>query len=184
MAKRRKGLWVFLPLLVFVALALVLAMSLGKDPDLIPSARKGEPVPAFQLPSLLHEGKTVTNSVFKGHWTLLNVWATWCPTCHIEHPYLMELARQGVRIVGVDYKDDPAKASAWLASKGNPYVEVLVDKNGDFGLNLGVYGAPETYLINPDGKILMRHVGNVDARAWKLQILPTMQQAKHAEGAG
>lgn len=164
---RKSALWVFAPLVLFVALAVLLALSLGKNPDLIPSARKGEPVPAFRLPSLLHQGKMVSNDIFKGQWTLLNVWATWCPTCHIEHPYLMQLAQQGVRIVGMDYKDDSNKAQMWLAEKGNPYVEVFSDQSGNYGLDLGVYGAPETYLIDPDGKIVMRHVGNVDARAWQ-----------------
>ena len=163
--KGRGSLWVFAPLVFFLALAVLLALSLGKNPDLIPSARKGEALPAFKLPSLLHQGKQVDNSLFTGHWTLLNVWATWCPTCHIEHPFLMELAQQGVRIVGMDYKDDEAKARTWLAAKGNPYVEVFTDASGDYGLDLGVYGAPETYLIDPAGKIVMRHVGNVDERA-------------------
>lgn len=171
--RKHGSLWVFAPLVLFVALAVLLALSLGKDPDLIPSARKGEPVPAFRLPSLLHQGQMVSNDIFTGHWTLLNVWATWCPTCHIEHPYLMQLAQQGVRIVGVDYKDDDGKAQAWLADKGNPYVEVFTDQSGDFGLDLGVYGAPETYLVDPANKIVLRHVGNVDERAWQ-QIRPLM----------
>jgi cytochrome c biogenesis protein CcmG/thiol:disulfide interchange protein DsbE len=181
MAVKKNSLWVFLPLVFFVALAVLLALSLGKNPDLIPSARKGEAVPHFQLPSLLHQGETVTPAIFKGHWTLLNVWATWCPTCHIEHPFLMRLAQQGVRIVGADYKDEPDKARALLATNGNPYIDVFSDKDGSFGLDLGVYGAPETYVIDPQGKIVLRHVGALEERDWKEQILPVWK--KPTEGA-
>lgn len=176
----KRRLWVFLPLAFFLALIGLLAYSLGKNPDLIPSARKGEPVPAFSLPSLLHDGASVNNDVFKGHWTLLNVWATWCPTCHVEHAYLMQLAGAGVRIVGMDYKDDDAKARAWIAEKGNPYVELFTDRNGDFGLDLGVYGAPETFLIDPAGRVVTRHVGNVDADAWERELKPLMGGAEAA----
>lgn len=170
----KRSLWVFLPLGIFILLAILLASSLGENPDYLPSARKGQPVPAFQLPSLLHEGKMVDDSIFKGHWTLLNVWATWCPTCHIEHPFLMKLASQGVRIIGMDYKDTDAAARRMLAQKGNPYTEVFVDRDGSYGLNLGVYGAPETYVINPQGVIELRHVGNVDQRVWEQQIKPIL----------
>ncbi len=172
------ALWVVIPLAFFVVLAILLSTAIGENPDLIPSARKGDPVPAFQLPSLLHQGKTVTPAIFKGHWTLLNVWATWCPTCHVEHSVLLKLASKGVRIVGMDYKDTDAKARQWLATKGNPYVEVFVDRSGDYGLNLGVYGAPETYLVNPQGQILMRHVGNVTLPVWREKIKPLIDAAK------
>jgi len=175
MADKKFPLWVFLPLALFLGLTVLLAMSLGKDPDLIPSARKGHPVPAFQQPSLMRQGATVTEEVFQGHWSLLNVWATWCPTCHIEHAYLMELAQQGVRIIGMDYKDDVAAARQLLADSGNPYAEVFIDRQGDVGMDLGVYGAPETFVIDPQGNIVMRHVGNLDAAVWQTQILPVWQ---------
>lgn len=178
MAERKQSLWVFLPLLLFLALALLLALSLGKDPDKVPLAKQGEPLPQFALPSLLHQGKTVTPAIFKGHWSLLNVWATWCPTCHIEHAYLLKLARRGVRIIGMDYKDDPAAARRMLAHNGNPYVEVFVDRQGDFGLDLGVYGAPETYVINPQGEIVLRHVGNMTETVWQQEILPVWEPAQ------
>lgn len=171
-----RRLWGFLPLLLSLVVVGLLALSLGQDPDLIPSAKKGKPVPTFSLPSLIRQNKIVDNAIFKGHWTLLNVWATWCPTCHVEHRYLTKLAQRGVRIVGVDYKDDSTKARQWLADKGNPYVEVLIDQHGDFGLDLGVYGAPETYVINPEGKILLRHVGNMNEIAWQQEVLPLWKQ--------
>lgn len=178
MSDKKFPLWVFVPLALFLGLTVLLAMSLGKDPDLIPSARKGHPVPAFEQPSLMRQNKVITQDIFKGHWSLLNVWATWCPTCHIEHAYLMTLARQGVRIIGMDYKDNVDEARQLLADSGNPYAEVFVDKQGDVGLDLGVYGAPETFVIDPDGNIVMRHVGNLDEDVWRSQILPIWQKEK------
>ena len=174
----RKGVWVFLPLLGFVILAILLASGLGKNTEDLPSALIGKPLPAMQLPSLLRKGETVDNDVFKGRWTLLNVWATWCPTCHIEHPYLVQLARQGVHIVGIDYKDTPDDARAYLAERDNPYSEVAIDADGAYGLNLGVYGAPESYLISPEGKVVLRHVSAMDEKVWKEQFLPLIQAGK------
>jgi cytochrome c biogenesis protein CcmG/thiol:disulfide interchange protein DsbE len=103
---------------------------------------------------------------------LINVWATWCFSCRVEHPYLLELAEQGVTIYGLNYKDEPAKASQWLVDLGNPYSETVVDQNGEFGLDLGVYGAPETYVIDAKGVIRHRHVGVVDEQVWLEQLQP------------
>ncbi|MDX1803097.1 MAG: DsbE family thiol:disulfide interchange protein [Alcanivorax sp.] len=168
---KTRSLWVFLPLALFMALAILLASGLGHDPHKLPSAMVGKPVPAFSLPSLLDE-KHYTNALLKGRWQLLNVWATWCPTCHLEHPYLMSLAARGVPVIGVDYKDDPDSARDYLANRGNPYRQVVMDSDGQLGLDLGVYGAPETFLINPRGHIVLRHAGNLDERVWKEKILP------------
>lgn len=172
----RKGVWVFLPLIGFIAMAILLASSLGKNTEDLPTALAGKPLPQMQLPSLLRKGNTVENSLFEGRWTLLNVWATWCPTCHIEHPYLLELAQRGVAIVGLDYKDEDAAAKNYLANLGNPYVEVPVDASGAYGLNLGVYGAPETYLISPQGDIVLRHVGEMNERVWQAKFLPLISE--------
>ena len=171
----RKSLWVFLPLACFVALALLLASGLGKDSTELKTALADRPVPDFTLPSLLRQGATVSNQVFEGRWSLLNVWATWCPTCHVEHPYLLELADRGVAIVGLNYKDDSQAARAYLAERGNPFVEVPVDADGQMGLDLGVYGAPETFLVNPEGKVVLRHVGEVNERVWQEKFAPHME---------
>ena len=103
---------------------------------------------------------------------LLNVWATWCPTCRAEHQFLNELARQGVRVVGLNYKDDRQKAVTWLDSLGNPYALSLFDGSGMLGLDLGVYGAPETFLIDGQGIIRWRHAGDLNARVWREQLQP------------
>lgn len=171
-----RGIWVFLPLAGFVALALLLASGLGKDTSELKTALASRPVPAFSLPSLMRQGETVDPSVFKGRWTLLNVWATWCPTCHVEHPYLLELAARGIAIVGLNYKDEPDAAREYLANMGNPFVEVPVDQSGQTGLDLGVYGAPETFLVNPDGEIVFRHVGELNERVWAEKFAPYIHQ--------
>lgn len=165
--------WVFLPLVGFVALAILLASGLGRDPQELPSALKGESVPAFLLPSLLTDA-TLDESVLQGRWQLLNVWATWCPTCHVEHPYLMTLASQGVPIVGLNYKDDAPAAREYLARGGNPFTQVVVDEDGQLGLDLGVYGAPETFLIDPEGRVVLRHAGELNERVWKEKFVPLL----------
>lgn len=179
-AGRQRGasLWIFLPLIAFVALAILLASGLGRDPELLPSALAGKPVPAFSLPSLIN-GRTLTEQDLTGRWQLVNVWATWCPTCHIEHPYLLELAARGVAIVGLNYKDETPAAKDYLAKLGNPFNEVIVDEDGQLGLDLGVYGAPETFLINPQGEIVLRQVGDMNERVWREKFEPVLEQAKN-----
>ncbi|WP_101674964.1 DsbE family thiol:disulfide interchange protein [Alloalcanivorax mobilis] len=174
--QRGASLWIFLPLIAFVALAILLASGLGRDPELLPSALAGKPVPDFSLPSLVSE-RTLSNQDLTGRWQLLNVWATWCPTCHIEHPYLLELAARGVPIVGLNYKDEDPAARDYLAELGNPFTEVIVDKDGQLGLDLGVYGAPETFLINPQGEIVLRQVGDMNERVWQEKFAPVLEKA-------
>jgi cytochrome c biogenesis protein CcmG/thiol:disulfide interchange protein DsbE len=113
---------------------------------------------------------------------LLNVWATWCVSCRVEHPYLHQLADLGVLIYGVNYKDDDADAMRWLDQLGNPYVANIVDSEGTLGLDLGVYGAPETYLVDAAGVIRYRHVGVVDDRVWRTILQPLYEEL--SAGAG
>jgi cytochrome c biogenesis protein CcmG/thiol:disulfide interchange protein DsbE len=131
----------------------------------------GQPLPDFDLQVL---GRTYRRSAgqWRGQPALLNVWATWCFSCRVEHPYLLDLAASGVTIYGLNYKDDPTKALTWLEELGNPYTETVVDINGDFGFDLGVYGAPETYVIDAAGTVQHRHVGVVDERVWTEQLAP------------
>lgn len=173
--------WVFLPLAAFVALAVLLASGLGRDPQELPSALVGKPVPSFSLPSLLTE-ETYTEASLKGRWQLVNVWATWCPTCHIEHPFLLTLAARGVAITGLNYKDETAAARQYLANMGNPFSHVIVDADGQLGLDLGVYGAPETFLVNPRGEIVLRHAGDINERVWNEKFLPLMPAQGAAGG--
>ena len=161
----------FLPLVAFAALVLLLVRGLALDPTALPSARVGQPLPEFDLQVL---GGKYRRSAGQWHGkpALLNVWATWCFSCRVEHPYLLDLAESGVTIYGLNYKDDPAKALTWLEELGNPYAETVVDIDGDFGFDLGVYGAPETYVIDAAGTVQYRHVGVVDERVWTEQLAP------------
>ena len=161
----------FLPLAAFAALVLLLVRGLALDPTALPSARVGQPLPDFDLQVL---GGPYRRSAgqWRGQPALLNVWATWCFSCRVEHPYLLDLAASGVTIYGLNYNDDPTKALTWLEELGNPYTETVVDINGDFGFDLGVYGAPETYVIDAAGTVQHRHVGVVDERVWTEQLAP------------
>lgn len=161
----------FLPLVAFAALVLLLVRGLALDPTALPSARVGQPLPEFDLQVLGGEYRRSAGQ-WHGKPALLNVWATWCFSCRVEHPYLLDLAESGVTIYGLNYKDDPAKALTWLEELGNPYAETVVDIDGDFGFDLGVYGAPETYVIDAAGTVQHRHVGVVDERVWTEQLAP------------
>ena len=161
----------FLPLVAFAALVLLLVRGLALDPTALPSARVGQPLPEFDLQVLGGEYRRSAGQ-WHGKPALLNVWATWCFSCRVEHPYLLDLAENGVTIYGLNYKDDPAKALTWLEELGNPYAETVVDIDGDFGFDLGVYGAPETYVIDAAGTVQYRHVGVVDERVWTEQLAP------------
>lgn len=165
----------FLPLIIFVALAAVLLRGLDRDPNAMPSALIDRPMPAFSKPSLLEPQLVLNESVFKGQPALLNVWATWCPSCRVEHPYLLQLAAQGVRIVGLNYKDDSDAARQLLRRTGNPYEINIEDRDGRLGIDLGVFGAPETYLVDAEGVIRFKHVGVVNERIWT-QIEPLYQR--------
>jgi len=155
----------------FAALVLLLVRGLALDPTALPSARVGQPLPEFDLQVLGGEYRRSAGQ-WHGKPALLNVWATWCFSCRVEHPYLLDLAESGVTIYGLNYKDDPAKALTWLEELGNPYAETVVDIDGDFGFDLGVYGAPETYVIDAAGTVQYRHVGVVDERVWTEQLAP------------
>ncbi len=178
---KKTSLVVFIPLIVFLLLALIFFIQLhrnanGDDPTRLESVLVGRTVPEFRLEDLVVEGKLYDQSVFQGEPLLLNVWATWCPTCYAEHTYLNQLAAQGVKIIGLNYKDDRAKAINWLNQLGNPYVLSLFDGNGMLGLDLGVYGAPETFLIDSNGVIRYRHAGDVNDNNWTSTLGPLYAQ--------
>ncbi|EKM0667688.1 DsbE family thiol:disulfide interchange protein [Cronobacter turicensis] len=167
-----------IPLALFLLLAAVLFWQLtrnaaGDDPSQLESTLVGKPLPAFRLaalddPSVTYDRAALVN----GKPLLLNVWATWCPTCRAEHQFLNGLAAKGVRIVGLNYKDDRAKAVAWLNTLGNPYALSLFDGSGMLGLDLGVYGAPETFVIDGRGVIRYRHAGDLNDRVWRQDVKP------------
>lgn len=172
-----------LPLALFLAVAMALFWQLarnarGEDPTALESVRVGRPLPAFSLPALAAPQQRVASTTLAQRGPLLlNVWATWCPTCRAEHQYLNQLAGEGVRIVGLNYKDDRQQAIAWLRDLADPYVLNLYDGDGMAGMELGVYGAPETFLIDGEGKVRYRHVGALDARVWQETLRPLWLQA-------
>ena len=171
----------FVPLALFAGLSLVLLLGLDKDPTELPSALVGEPFPAFNLPSLTAEQQFVTEQDFKGDVVLVNVWATWCFACRIEHPMLNELSAKGVKIIGLNYKDQRAEAKEWLAERGNPYQFNIFDAQGQLGIDLGVYGAPETFLVDASGIVRHRRVGVVDERVWNTEFRALYEQLTESD---
>ncbi|MFP6796823.1 MAG: DsbE family thiol:disulfide interchange protein [Pseudomonadales bacterium] len=165
----------FGPFIGFVALAAILYAGFHlNDPTHLPSALIGQPFPRFQLPELT-SGKVLGQQTLLGETRLVNVWATWCPTCLHEHTVLMSIAgATGLSIVGINYRDDSAKARRWLSVYGDPYDFTIVDATGDLGIELGVYGAPETFIVDADGIIRFRHVGDVNDRNWNRELLPIL----------
>lgn len=167
----------FLPLLIAFGIGVVLFWGLDKDPTKLESARIDDPVPAFSLPSLQEPTKLVSQNDLKGKVSLLNVWATWCPSCRVEHPYLLKIAKEyGVPVIGLNYKDDREAAKQWLVKLDNPYLFNIFDEKGRLGLDLGVYGAPETYIVDSKGIVRYRHVGVIDDRVWKTIIEPRVKE--------
>ena len=160
----RLKLW--LPTLAFAAAAAALLGGLGKDPTLLPSPLLGKPLPAFSLSSLQRPERRVTPDELAGP-LLLNVWASWCAACRDEHALLLEMAERGVAVVGLNYKDRRDDALAWLERFGNPYRVSLFDPDGALGLDLGVYGVPESYWLDRDGIIEAKHVGALGDAVWR-----------------
>jgi cytochrome c biogenesis protein CcmG/thiol:disulfide interchange protein DsbE len=179
---RRFGL--VLPLLIFASLAGLFWYALqGGDPSRLPSALIGKPVPNFTLSpidGLAADGKDVpgfaASDLAQGEPTIVNVFASWCVECQVEHPLLLALGQQkGIRLFGIDYKDDPASARRFLGRYGNPYARVGADRSGRTSIDFGVYGVPETYVVTGDGKIAYRHVGPLTEQAIKEKLLPLLQ---------
>jgi cytochrome c biogenesis protein CcmG/thiol:disulfide interchange protein DsbE len=167
-----KALRFLIPLAVFLGLAGFFAAGLLHDPREIPSPFIGKPAPAFKLVQL-HEGdKTFTPAEMRGKVWLLNVWASWCVTCRVEHPLLVQLAKQRVvPIVGLDYKDTRADGLKWLATRGNP-----CDDDGQVGIDYGVYGVPETFVIDREGVIRYKQIGAITPEALDKTILPLVRK--------
>lgn len=164
-----------LPAVLFLVLVIVFWISLDKDPKKLNSMLIDKELPNFKLPTLFNPAKALTPKDLPQGIFLLNVWGTWCPPCHIEHPYLLKYAEKSpVPIIGVNYKDNSVKAIEFLSNSGNPYDEVVVDKDGSYAIDLGVYGAPETFLVDADGKIRFRYVGVIDDRVWRTKIQPAI----------
>jgi len=177
----KRRLLLFMPLALAVLLGTVFFYGLGRDPSVLESARLDDPFPEFRLPALSDPEQMLDQSLLKGRTRLVNVWATWCPSCVVEHPYLVALAEQGVPIVGLNYKDERDKALAWLREKGDPYTRNIFDRQGKLGFDLGVYGAPETYIVDARGVVRHRHVGVVNERVWEGQMKPVFERYARQE---
>ena len=135
----------------------------------------GEPVPVFSLPYINNPQKSFTQQDLRGHVSLINIWASWCSACRYEHPMLMKIKRSGVPIYGILYKDNAVDALQYLTHRGNPFTIVGNDESGDTGVDFGIYGTPETYVINPQGQIIYRHVGALDESVWDGVIYPMIK---------
>jgi len=171
-----KRLWFLIPLAAFIALAAVLAVGLRLDPREVPSPLIGKPAPAFALTRLDDPAKTISRDELRGRMWLLNVWASWCAACREEHPLLMEFAKKrALPIYGLNYKDKRADATAWLARFGNPYDASLFDDEGRVGIDFGVYGVPETFLIDGQGVIRVKHIGPLTAQVIATKIEPLLR---------
>ncbi len=171
----------FVPLLAFVALAVLLWRGLYLDPKELPSMLIDKPMPAFALTTV--EGKEVSNADLPDGMFLLNVWGSYCLPCLVEHPTFMRLAEEGeIPVVGVNYRDRKDLALRWLDDNGDPFAFSILDESGRFGIDLGVYGAPETYLVDANGVIRYRHVSVLDENVWREEFLPAIAELQ-AEGS-
>jgi len=166
-----------IPLVLFVILVVFLAIGLRRDPHEIPSPLINKPAPAFKLSQLKDPAQSFSAEEMKGKVWVLNVWASWCFSCREEHPLLLEYARsKAVPIYGLNSKDKPEDALSWLAELGDPYVLSVSDLDGRVGIDYGVYGAPETYLIDRNGIIRFKQVGPVTPDIWTEKFLPLVKE--------
>ena len=171
-----------LPLLLFVAIAALLLAGMGRDGSEVPSPFLGNPLPAFDLPDLHDTAHRFDNGRLNEQEgvKLLNVWASWCPPCRQEHPVFMDIADQ-VPIYGINYKDGRPEALDWLARLGDPYVAVGHDEEGLIGIDLGVYGVPETYVLDGEGRLRHKYVGPVTRAVYEERLLPVIEQLRREE---
>lgn len=174
-----KRLLFIAPVLAFVVLMGVFFVGLQRDPSKLPSALIGKPVPAFSLPPVRPtDAQGFATTDLGGEPMLINVYASWCAACKIEHPMLMRLRREGVPIHGLDWKDDPVKGYQVLAQDGDPYARVGSDRSGRAGIDMGVSAAPETFVVDKHGKVRYRHVGAISIEDWERTIGPLMQKLR------
>ena len=168
---------------VFLVLVVFLGIGLTLDPREVPSPLIGKAVPSFRLPTVSDPAQTLASEQFRDRVTVLNVWASWCVSCRQEHPLLVELARRGeVTIYGLNYKDTRPDALRWLASLGNPYTASAFDEDGRVGIDWGVYGVPETFVIDRQGIIRHKHTGPITEEAWNKTLWPLIQKLQAQPG--
>ena len=172
-----------LPLGVFIALVVLLGVGLNLNPRLVPSPLVGKPLPDFTLATLRSPDKTLARKDLTGKISLLNVWATWCVECRREHPLLVAIAAEGkVPVYGLNYKDQRADALQWLQRLGDPYVASGFDADGRVGLDMGVYGLPETFLVDEQGMIVHKHIGPISREIWESDFVPVIEGLRSGSG--
>lgn len=177
-----KRLLAFAPVVAFVLVLVGFAVGLRRDPSILPSMMIGKPVPAFNLPPLRREGGRdqtgLASDRLKGEPMMLNVFASWCVACREEHPMLMRLKEQGVVIQGMDWKDEPADGAQWLADHGDPYQLTGSDRTGRAGIDLGVSGVPETFILDRQGRVRYRQVGPISIEVWNTRLQPLLARLR------
>lgn len=164
-----------LPLVIFAVLSVFLIMGIGKDPTRIPSPLLDKPVPAFALQTLDVPAQSVTDADLRGQPALLNVWGSWCVNCRREHGFLTEVA-EDLPVFGLNWNDEPEAARQWLRDLGDPYAFSAYDAEGRVAIDLGVYGAPETFLLDGNGRIVYKHVGELNPTVWQEEFVPRLAQ--------
>jgi len=176
-----KKLRLLLPLAVFIVLMVFLYVGLFRDPREVPSPLVGQPAPTFTLAQLHAPDKQLSTADMKGQVWLLNVWASWCVSCRVEHPLLVELSKANiVPVIGLNYKDRNELGKQWLAQNGDPYRLSVVDADGRVGIDFGVYGVPETFVIDKSGMIRYKQIGPITTEALEKTILPLVRQLQKA----
>ncbi len=174
-----KRLTFLFPVAVFVGLLVALGLGMTRDPSIVPSALIGKPVPEFRLPPVKGRTLGLSSVDLKGEVSLVNVFASWCTACRYEHPIFMRLDQDGVvAIHGLNYKDEPDDAAKWLDTLGDPYTRTGADLDGRVSIDWGVYGVPETYVVDRDGSIVLKHVGAVTADVLEQTILPLIERLR------
>ncbi|OLF36432.1 DsbE family thiol:disulfide interchange protein [Psychrobacter sp. Cmf 22.2] len=184
MNKKQLKVWFLVPFIVFLGLMVMLYMRLGKPTDIVANMALERPVPAFELPLLSDTSRIMTNDNLPDKPFLMNIWGSWCPTCVIEHPFLMELEERGVNLVGVNYKDDIGDALSYLNRGGDPFSMSIQDLSGQFALDLGLTGAPETFIVDGEGIIRQHIVGEVNEANWQERIMPCLMVLNEANKNG
>ena len=175
----RRGIAIMLPLSAFIGIVILLAIGLTMDPREVPSPLIDKPVPVFELAPVQGRKLGLASSDLKGQVALVNVFASWCVACRQEHPLLMKLSRQNfVPIHGLNYKDKPDEAADWLDALGDPYTRTGADVNGRVGIDWGVYGVPETFVIDRNGNIAYKHIGPISEQDWAEKIRPLVEKLK------
>lgn len=167
------------PLLLFLVMVVILGIGLTMNPNLVPSALIGKPIPQFQLPPVKGRELGLSSADLVGDVSMVNIFASWCTSCLVEHPIFMRMAANGtVPIYGINYKDDPDDAAGWLAKYGDPYTRIGADQDGRVGIDWGVYGVPETFVIDRQGMITYKHIGPVTEKDLDEIILPLIRKLR------